>query len=187
MQEPLQSGDVWLAWDHAARLIEALRADDTMVAFPAPAGPAGRGFMPVLAGLAIPNSAPNPEGAKDLIRYLLSPETQATTLREVAFFPVITTDLPGDLEPGAQAEQEAITTMTSASDALPSLLPIGLGDQGTAYNQVFRDAFQQIVLDGGDPATVLPQRLPDLQATLDTSGAACWAPDPPSEGACQAQ
>ncbi len=188
MQEPLQSGDVWIAWDHAARLIEALRAmPDDIVAFPAPAGPSGRGFMPVLAGLAIPNSAPNPEGAKELIKYLLSPETQATTLSEVAFFPVITTELPGELEPGTLAEQQAITAMTSASDALPSLLPIGLGDQGSAYNQVFRDAFQQIVLEGGDPATVLVQRLPDLQATLDTSGARCWTPDPPSEGPCQAQ
>lgn len=188
MQEPLQSGDVWIAWDHAARLIEALRnMPDDIVAFPAPAGPAGRGFMPVLAGLAIPNSAPNPDGAKELIRYLLQPETQATTLNQVAFFPVITAELPGDLEPGIRAEQQAITTMTSAADALPSLLPIGLGEQGAAYNQVFRDAFQQIVLDGGDPATVLLERLPDLQATLDASGAACWEPDPPSEGPCQAQ
>ena len=188
MQEPLQSGDVWIAWDHAARLINALRAmPDDIVAFPAPAGPAGRGFMPVLAGLAIPNSAPNPEGAKDVIRYLLDPETQATTLSEVAFFPVVTSELPGELEPGTLAEQEAITAMTSAEDAVPSLLPIGLGDQGTPYNQVFRDAFQQIVLEGGDPATVLAARLPELQATLETSGAACWAPDPPSEGPCQAQ
>jgi multiple sugar transport system substrate-binding protein len=189
MQEPLQSGDVWIAWDHAARLIEALRnmSPEEIVAFPAPAGPAGRAFMPVVAGLAIPNSAPNPDGAKALIRYLLTPETQSTTLNEVAFFPVITGEMPGELEEGVRAEQEAITAMTSAGDALPSLLPIGLGEQGTAYNQVFRDAFQQIVLDGGDPATVLLERLPDLQATLDTSGAACWQPDPPSEGPCQAQ
>ena len=188
MQEPLQSGDVWIAWDHAARLIEGLRnMPEDIVAFPAPAGPEGRGFMPVLAGLSIPNSAPDPEGAKDLIRYLLSAETQATTLSEVAFFSVLTTELPGELDAGIQAEQEAIAAMTGADDALPSLLPIGLGDQGTAYNQVFRDAFQQIVLEGGDPATVLAERLPDIQAALDTSGAACWQPDPPSEGACQAQ
>ena len=189
MQEPLQSGDVWIAWDHAARLIEALRnmSPEEIVAFPAPAGPAGRSFMPVVAGLAIPNSAPNPDGAKALIRYLLTPETQSTTLNEVAFFPVITGEMPGELEPGIRAEQEAITAMTSSPDALPSLLPIGLGDQGTAYNQVFVNAFQQIVLEGGDPATLLLERLPDLQATLDTSGAACWEPDPPSEGPCQAQ
>jgi multiple sugar transport system substrate-binding protein len=188
MQQPLQSGDVWIAWDHAARLIDALRDEAAgVVAFPAPAGPEGRAFMPVVAGLAIPKSAPNADGAKELIKYLLTPETQATTLREVAFFPVITADLPGELEPGTQAEQEAVATMTSADDALPSLLPIGLGDQGTAYNKVFRDAFQQIVLDGGDPATVLEARKVELQATLDTSGAACWPPDEPSTGACQVE
>ena len=188
MQEPLQSGDVWIAWDHAARLIDALRAmPNDIIAFPAPAGPEGRAFMPVVAGLGIPNSAPNPDGAKALIKYLLQPDTQATTLNQVAFFPVIKGDLPGQIEAGTLAEQKAITAMTTASDALPALLPIGLGDQGAAYNQVFKDAFQQIVLDGGDPATVLAARLPDLQATLTTSGAACWAPDPPSDGPCQAQ
>jgi multiple sugar transport system substrate-binding protein len=187
MQEPLQSGDVWIAWDHAARLIEAFRNVPDIVAFPAPAGPAGRGFMPVVAGLAIPNSAPNPDGAKALIKYLLQPDTQATTLREVAFFPVITADLPGDLDPGTKAESDAITLMTNASDALPSLLPVGLGDQGAAYNQVFLDAFQQIVLGGGDVASVLAERAADLQAALDAAGAACWLPDPPSDGTCQVQ
>lgn len=188
MQEPLQSGDVWIAWDHAARLIEALRNESAgIVAFPAPAGPSGRAFMPVVAGLAIPKSASNAEGAKELIKYLLKPETQATTLREVAFFPVITAELPGDLEAGTQAEQAAVATMTGSDDALPSLLPIGLGDQGAAYNKVFRDAFQQIVLDGGEPATVLAARKTELQAVLDAAGAACWPPDEPSTATCQVQ
>jgi multiple sugar transport system substrate-binding protein len=185
MSSPLLAGEVWVAWDHTARLITALRDDpEAFVAFPAPAGPAGTAFMPVVAGLGVPTWAPNPEGAKDLIRYLLQPETQATTLSEVAFFPVITADLP-ELEPPLQAEQDAVAAMTARDDALPSLLPVGIGDQGEAYNQVFRDAFQQIILDGGDPAEVLQALLPDLQAVFETSGAACWAPDPPSDGPCQ--
>jgi multiple sugar transport system substrate-binding protein len=188
MQEPLQSGEVWVAWDHTSRLIDALRnSPGEVVAFPAPAGPEGRAFMPVVAGLAIPKSAPNAEGAKALIKYLLQPETQATTLTEVSFFPVIAADLPGDLDPGVQAEQDAVATMTAASDALPSLLPIGLGDQSGAYSQVFRDAFQQIVLEGQDPATVLAAQKPNLQAVLDSVEAACWLPDPESEGTCQVQ
>ena len=185
MSTPLLAGEVWVAWDHTARLITALRDDpDAFVAFPAPAGPSGTAFMPVVAGLGVPTWAPNPEGAKELIRYLLQPETQATTLSEVAFFPVITADLP-ELEPPLQAEQDAVAAMTGRDDALPSLLPVGLGDQGEAYNQVFRDAFQQIILDGGDPAEVLQGLLPNLQAVFETSGAACWAPDPPSDGPCQ--
>ena len=62
---------------------------------------------------------------------------------------------------------------------------IGLGDQGGAYNQVFKDAFQQIVVENGDPATVLDSQATALQEVLDTAGAACWFPDPESDGTCQ--
>jgi multiple sugar transport system substrate-binding protein len=143
--------------------------------------------MPVVAGLGIPTWAPNPDGGKELIRHLLQPEVQATTLSEVAFFPVITAELPSELSPGVQAEQDAVAAMTGRDDALPSLLPIGLGDQGNAYNQVFKDAFQQIILDGGDPAEVLDRLAADLQAVLDAVEAVCWAPDPESEGTCQVE
>ncbi len=188
MQDPLQSGEVWVAWDHTARLIEALNNQpDDIVAFPVPSGPEGKAFMPVVAGLAIPSTAPNVEGAKELIRYLLQPETQATTLAEVSFFPVISAELPGELEPGIQAEQEAVAAQTEADDALPALLPVGLGDQGGAYSQVFRDAFQQIVINGDDPASVVEEQAANLQEVLDAAGAACWAPDPESDGTCQVQ
>jgi multiple sugar transport system substrate-binding protein len=188
MSTPLQSGEVWVAWDHTARLITALTDQpDDIVAFPVPAGPEGTAFMPVVAGLGVPTWAPNAEGAKDAIVHLLQPETQATTLSEVAFFPVIEAELPGELEPGIAAEQEAVAAMTGRDDALPSLLPVGLGDQGNPYNQVFRDTFQAIVLDGGDPAEVLASQAANLQAVLDAAGAACWAPDPPSEGTCQVE
>jgi multiple sugar transport system substrate-binding protein len=186
MQEPLQSGEVWVAWDHVARLIEALKSDaSAYTAFPVPAGPEGRAFMPVIAGLAIPTWAPNPDGAKALIRYLLQPDTQATTLRAVSFFPVIAGDLPGDLDPGVQAEQQAVAAQVGASDALPALLPVALGDQGGAYNQVFKDAFAQIIIQNQDPATVLAGLADTLQEVFDVSGAACWSPDPPSDGPCQ--
>jgi multiple sugar transport system substrate-binding protein len=188
MSTPLQSGEVWVAWDHTARLITALQDQpEDIVAFPTPAGPEGTAFMPVVAGLAIPTWAPNPEGAREVIRHLLQPETQATTLSEVAFFPVIAGELPGDLEPGTQAEQEAVAAQTARDDALPSLLPVGLGDQGNAYNQVFRDAFQAIVLDGNEPGSVLDSMAANLQAVFDASGAPCWPPDPPSDGPCQVQ
>jgi multiple sugar transport system substrate-binding protein len=185
MQEPLQAGEVWVAWDHTARLKDAFANDpDNFVAFPVPSGPEGKAFMPVVAGLGIPSSAPNPDGAKALIRHLLAPETQTATLNAVSFFPVIEADLP-DLEPGLQAEVEAVQAQLNADDALPASLPVGLGDQGGAYNQVFRDVFQAVVIDGGDPAEVLAQQAPNLQSVLDSVEAACWPPDPESEGTCQ--
>jgi multiple sugar transport system substrate-binding protein len=186
MQEPLLTGEVWVAWDHVARLINALneRTDD-LVAFPAPRGPEGLGFMPVVAGLAIPKTAPDMEAAKSLIEYLTRPATQAITLREVAFFPAIETDLPTDLPAGVQAEAGAVQATATSEDALPSLLPVGLGDQGGAYNKVFRDSFSSIVLDGNDIAATLEEQAAILQGVLDTAGAACWAPDPASDGVCQ--
>jgi multiple sugar transport system substrate-binding protein len=52
MQQPLLSRDVWIGFDHVARVLDALRQKpDEFVAFPAPTGPKGRGYMPVLAGL----------------------------------------------------------------------------------------------------------------------------------------
>ena len=187
MQEPLQSGEVWVAWDHTARLIQALESQpDDIIAFPVPSGPEGKAYMPVVAGLAIPTTAANVEGAKDLIRYLLSPETQATTLGAVSFFPVIESELP-DVGPGLQAEIDAVEAQLNADDALPAYLPVGLGEEGGAYSQVFRDVFQQVVMDGADPATVLAEQLPNLQAVFENSGAPCWPPDPESEGACQAE
>ena len=183
MQEPLQSGEVWVAWDHTARLIDALNAKpDEFVALPVPAGPAGRAFMPVIVGLGIPATAPDPEAAKDIIKYLLEPETQGTTLEQVSFFPVAADAVPADVGPGVQAQMDAISAQSSADDALPALLPVGLGDQGGAYSGVFQDALKAIIVDGGDPAEVLAGLAPTLQGIFDSTGAPCWTPDEVVEG-----
>jgi multiple sugar transport system substrate-binding protein len=186
MSEPLLSGSVWLTWDHTARLIDALRQiPDQIVTFPAPIGPAGRGYMPVVAGLGIPNTAPNQEGARALIEYLTRPETQTLTLQEVAFFPVVEIAEAAELDAGTQKEADAVQQTTASADALASVLPIGLGEQGGAYNTVFRNAFQSIILNGNDIQETLDAEAANLQEVLDTAGASCWAPDPPSDGVCQ--
>src|SRR5690606_6768277 len=102
MQEPLLAGEVWVAWDHTARLIDALvQRPDDFVAFPAPVGPKGRGFMPVLAGLASPAGAPDRAGAVSVIEYLTRPETQVRLLQEVGgFFPVVEATIPDTLPRG---------------------------------------------------------------------------------------
>jgi multiple sugar transport system substrate-binding protein len=186
MDVPLQSGEVWVAWDHTARLINALREmPDDFVTFPAPRGPEGLGQMPAIAGLAIPKTAPDKEGARALIDYLTLEETQLTTLREVAFFPSIDVELPDDLDPGIQAEADAVQATISDPNVLTSLLPVGLGDQNGAYNKVFRDTFMAIAVDGNDIREVLDQEAQNLQGVLDTAGASCWTPDPESDGVCQ--
>ena len=188
MSDPLLSGSVWLAWDHTARLINALReTPDDFITFPAPRGPEGLGFLPVLAGLAIPNSAPDMEASRSLIEYLTRPESQILTLQANAFFPVVEAEIPADLEAGIQKEADAITATTTAEAALPSVLPVGLGDQSDAYSDVFRNAFRAIILDGDDIREVLDAEGANLQEVLNTAEAACWTPDPASDGVCQVE
>ncbi len=81
---------------------------DDFIAFPAPAGPTGRGFMPVIAGVAIPRTAPDMDAAKALVAYMLKPETQIATLRATNFFPVVDVTLPGDMPPAVKAAGDAV-------------------------------------------------------------------------------
>ncbi|TIQ35315.1 MAG: carbohydrate ABC transporter substrate-binding protein [Mesorhizobium sp.] len=185
MQEPLLSGEVWIAFDHVARLADAFnQKPDDFVAFPAPAGPAGRGFMPVVAGVAIPKTSPDIDKAKALVAYMLKPETQIATLKATNFFPVVDVKLPDDMPASVKAFGPAIAAMTGAPDALPALLPMGLGDLGGKFNQVYTDAFERIVLGGEDVHGVLEEQGAALKAIIDQAKAPCWAPDKPSEGAC---
>lgn len=185
LQEQLLNGDAWIAFDHTSRLAQAFneRPDD-FVAFPAPAGPTGRGFMPVIAGVAIPTTAPDMDASKALVAHLMNPETQVATLRATNFFPVVATDLPDDLPPAVQAAGDAVAIMSSSADANPGLLPAGLGDKGGDFNRVFVDAFERIVLANQDIRTVLDDQKGQLEAIMNETGAPCWAPDAPSEGAC---
>lgn len=185
MQEPLLTGDVWIAFDHIARLGEAFnQKPDDFVAFPAPAGPKGRAFMPVLAGVAVPSTAPDMDKAKELAAYMMQPDQQIATLIATNFFPTTDASMPGDLPNAAKALGPAVTAMTSASDALPALLPVGLGDKGGQFNQVYVDTFERIVLGGQDVRQVLDQQAETLRALMNETGAPCWLPDAPSEGAC---
>lgn len=185
MQEPLLSGDVWLAFDHIARLGEAFnQKPDDFVAFPAPAGPKGRAFMPVLAGMAVPKGAPDVAAAKELVKYMMQPEQQVATLLATNFFPVTDAPLPADLTKSAQALGPAVTAMTSAPDALPALLPVGLGDKGGQFNQVYIDTFERIVLAGQDVRQVLDEQAQALRDVMTAANAKCWLPDAPSEGPC---
>lgn len=185
LQEQLLSGDAWIAFDHTSRLAQAFneRPDD-FVAFPAPAGPAGRGFMPVLAGVAIPETAPDMEAAKSLIAHLMKPETQIATLRATNFFPVVDVELPDDLPPSVQAAGAAVAKMSASPDANPGLLPAGLGDKGGDFNRVFVDTFERIILARQDIRSVLDDQKEELAEIMNETGAPCWAPDAPSEGAC---
>lgn len=185
MQEPLLTGEVWVAFDHIARLADAFnQKPDEFVAFPAPAGPAGRGFMPVIAGIAIPKTAPDLAKSKELIAHLMKPQTQIATLRATNFFPVTDIAIPDDMPASVKALGPAVQSMVNAPDAVPALLPIGLGALGGKFNQVYIDTFERIVLGGQDVRAVLDEEAGALKAIIEEAKAPCWAPDPVSQGPC---
>ncbi len=185
MQEQLLSEDVWIAFDHTARLADAFnQRPDDFVAFPAPAGPTGRGFMPVIAGIAVPKTAPDMEQAKALVAYMMKAESQIATLRATNFFPVVDVELPDDMPASVKAAGEAIAAMSGSADANPGLLPVGLGDLGGKFNQVYTDTFERIILAGQPVRDVLDDQATQLRAIVEEAGAPCWAPDPASEGPC---
>lgn len=185
MQEALLSGDVLVGFDHIARLKDALAAKpDDFVAFPAPAGPKGRGFMPVVAGLAIAKGAPNRAGAVAAIEHLVKSETQLITAAEAGFFPVSNIPLPANLAPGIKLLAGAVGATSAAKDALPALLPIGLGDKNGEFNKVYLDAFQRIVLRSEPVKDVLAAQGKVLADLMAATKAPCWAPDKASGGAC---
>lgn len=188
MRQPLLSGEVWIGFDHIARVLEALREKpDEFVAFPAPAGPKGRGYMRVLAGLGVPRNAPDPKGGMALIEYLTRPETQIAIARGVGFFPVANLSLPADLDPGLKMAVSAVDKMQSSTDGVPTLQPVGLGRRDGDFDKIFMDTFQLIVLRNQNPRAVLNREAERLNRLLAEAGARCWEPDPPGSAACQAE
>ena len=187
MDEPLLSGEVWVAWDHAVRLSDALQQQpDNFVVFPAPSGPKGLGYEPVLGGLAIPATSKQVTQAKALISYLTEQQTETTMLNAESWFPPVgASALPSSLAPGVSAEAKAIDATNGAPNALASQLPIGLGAQSATYDKVFVDTFTAIALGGASIPSTLASEATTLQSVLQQAGAACWKPDPPSTGVCQ--
>ena len=120
--------------------------------------------------------------AKDLVKYMMQPDQQVATLRAITFFPVTDAALPADLPASAQALGPAVTAMTNAPDALPALLPVGLGDKAGQFNQVYIDTFERIVLNNEDIKSVLDSQAETLRQLMVDAKAPCWLPDADSAG-----
>ena len=186
MQESMLSGEVWVGFDHVARLVKAFEGKpNDFVAAPAPKGPKGLYYMSVLAGLAIPKSTPNKSGAEAFIDYMTTPGVQSKTLTAVSFFPVLNQALPADLPPHLKIEAEGVQKQSKHPDAKVALLPVGLGAKGGEFNKVQLDTFQRIVIKGEDIQKVLNEQAAILQNVMNDTKAPCWRPDPPSTGPCQ--
>ncbi|WP_117215495.1 ABC transporter substrate-binding protein [Allorhizocola rhizosphaerae] len=179
MQEPLERGEVLIAFDHVARLINAPKSKpDDWLMVPAPRGPKGRGYMLVVAGLAIPKGAPQADKAKEVIKALTTAQVQIEVLRQNAFFPVSKADLPGDLPAPIALEAAGVKAQQGSSGTIVSLPPVGLGTKDGEVGQIFKNCFKEICLDGRPVQGVLDAQAAKLNAILDEVKVPCWAPDP---------
>jgi multiple sugar transport system substrate-binding protein len=178
MAEPLLTGDVWIAWDHSARLVKAFKEKpDDFVAFPSPVGPLGRGYMLVVSGLGIPKAVKETKSQAMLIDYLTRPAIQNRTLSETGFFPVVASSSSEGIPNYLKGLNAAVDKQASSGHPVPTLMPIGIGERGNDYNNLFLLTFSEIVLEGKDMASVLNENAAELQAIIDGANAKCWLPD----------
>lgn len=175
MSDPLLSGEIWISWDHTARLIKALRdKPDDFIAIPAPRGPEGRGYITVLSGLGIPKELENLDGAIALIDYLTSEETQKVTLKNTGFFPVLKTiDLEGITKP-MENLLKAVNQQSSSSDSIPTLLPIGLRERNDEFNSIYIETFSQIVLAESPVEEILGPMSNRIKTLINESDVHWW-------------
>jgi multiple sugar transport system substrate-binding protein len=148
MDEALLNGEVWVAWDHSARLLQAFKErPDEFVAFPAPIGPKGRGLISVLAGLGVPKGSVSGR-SEELIDYLTRPDVQVKTMESVGFLPVVRISNRVDLPDGLRVLLQAAVAQLSSPEAILSSVPLLGGDAGRSFNLAYMVAFSRIVLRG---------------------------------------
>jgi multiple sugar transport system substrate-binding protein len=178
MQEPMERGEVLVAWDHVTRLIDAPTKDPKeWLMVPAPRGPKGQGYMLALGGLGILRQSPHQDEARAVIKALCQPATQDDVLRENGFFPAIGGALPSGLPPAIALEATAVNRQQHASDAVLSLPPVGVGALDGQISQVFEDCFTLICLQNKPIRSTLDAQASRLNSLLKQAGAPCWAPD----------
>ncbi len=141
--------------------------------------------MPVLAGVAIPKTAPDMEASKALVAYMLKPETQIATLRATNFFPVMEVDLPDDMPASVKAFGPAIAKMSGAARRAAGAAADGAGRQG---RPVQPDLHRHVRADragrAGHPDRCWTTQAGQLTQLMNEANAPCWAPDKPSDGPC---
>lgn len=180
MSTPLLDGDVWVAWDHQARLKMALDGlPDQFIAVPAPRGPKGLGYMAPVVGLAIPKKAPNERGAEALIDWLTRPRQQAAAAANLGFTPAIEHVGLGPTQSLVAAVAHVYQTDRTAVEAL---IPQALGTDAEEFTRVYQDAILRILVRHEDIPTVLAADALRLQQLIDHAKAPCWLPDPSSQG-----
>jgi multiple sugar transport system substrate-binding protein len=170
MDEPLLKEEVLIAWDHTARVKNAVvEKPGDFAIVPAPRGPQGRGYITVAVGLAIPVGAPQKENAVKLIDYLTSPDIQVKMLENIGFFPTIK-EAEGVIPEGPLKILAAgVLAQSGSPDSVIALIP-SLGAKGGEFSAAYRDAFTKIVIEGADIGTTITTAGDKLRAIFKEVG-----------------
>ncbi|MBE3102568.1 MAG: carbohydrate ABC transporter substrate-binding protein [Firmicutes bacterium] len=170
MDEPLLKEEVLIAWDHTARVKNAViekPADFAIV--PAPRGPQGRGYITVAVGLAIPVEAPQKDNAVKLIDYLTSPDIQVKMLENIGFFPTIK-EAEGVIPEGPlKILATGVLAQSGSPDSVIAMIP-SLGAKGGEFSAAYRDTFTKIVIEGADIGTTITTAGDKLRAIFKEVG-----------------
>ncbi len=177
MDEPLMRGEILIAWDHTARIKQAIvTMPDKFVVVPVPRGPMGRGYIIVLVGLAIPNNVPNKAEVEKLIDYLTSPEVQVAILENVGFFPIVK-EAAGAIPEGAlKILAEGVLNQSATKDGIVAFIP-NLGPKGGEFTNTYREAFRRIVVNGEDPVKVIKELGEKIRKLFVETGSTLPEPD----------
>ncbi|HOJ88012.1 MAG TPA: ABC transporter substrate-binding protein [Pseudothermotoga sp.] len=176
MDQPLLRGEVMIAWDHTARIKQAIveRPNDFVVV-PVPRGPMGRGYIIVLVGLSIPKNANMDEPLK-VIDFLTSPKAQNAILENLGFFPVVQEAAGQIPEGGLKILAQGVVSQSSAPDSIVCFIP-GLGAKGGEFSETYRMAFTRIVFNKEDPVKVIGELGEKIRQIFKEVGAPLPEPD----------
>jgi len=170
MDEPLLKEEILIAWDHTARVKNALieKSEDFAVV-PVPRGPKGRGYITVAVGLAIPVNAPQKDNAIKLIDYLTKPDVQVKILENVGFFPIVK-EAEGAIPVGPlKILATGVLAQSGAADSVMVMIP-SLGAKGGEFTNTYRDVFTKIVVEGADMVTTVTEAADKLRAIFEEVG-----------------
>ena len=154
LDKPLLDEEIWIGWNHFIRIKHA--SNDKFVAAPVPRGPCGRGFTLVIAGLSIPDFAPNKKDAWKLIDYLTKPETEREVFKSMGFLPTIDEAYEGLPEGTSKVLGDAVATQFCALDAIVAIIP-SIAADGGEFNNLYMQAWERIVLKNEDLDEVLKE------------------------------
>ena len=149
-----------------------------------PPGPKGLGYMPVVAGVAIPKGTPDRATAARLIEYLTRPEVQVDHAARDRLLPGGQGGAAGRPGAGAAAGERRYPASGRGAERDP-LAAAGRArrEERRVQQGVHRHLPADRRAQPGHQGSLETQG-EKLAGIMQAAGAPCWQPDAPSDGPC---